>query len=174
MLSYVEHVHTVRPSSLLSTYLLVTLLFDAAHARTLWLRITNGADHVIAAISTATVAVKAVLVVLEAQRKRRLLRPEYRSYPPEATSGIYGRSFFLWLNSLIRLGFGRVLDIDELFSLDRHLQASHLNERFSLAWRSGGFAFSLYHPPHSASTFPASQSPFLPAGLPASRSRQIA
>jgi hypothetical protein len=82
---------------------------------------------------------KAILLVLEALRKRRLLRPKFQTSPPEATSGIYERSFFCWLNSLIRLGFGRVLDIEDLFTLDKHLFAAYLQARFRPAWDSGEF-----------------------------------
>lgn len=81
--------------------------------------------------------VKAVILVLEATEKRRLLRPQYRAYPPEATSSVFNRSFFWWLNPLFRLGFGRVLDVDDLFSLDKHLQASYCHKRFREVWTSG-------------------------------------
>ncbi|KAK0613977.1 ABC transporter [Immersiella caudata] len=127
--SYIEHRHTVRPSTLLGLFLFCTLLFDIAHTRTLWLRVGDWSSRVIAAVSTAAVAVKAVTLGLEAVEKRRLLRPEYRVSPPEATSGIYSRSFFLWLNPLFRSGFSRVLDIDDLFVLDKHLESSYLFSR---------------------------------------------
>lgn len=128
--SYVEHGHTVRPSTLLGLFLLCTLLFDVAHTRTLWLRAENWSNGVIAAVSTAAVAAKAVTLVIEAVGKRRLLAPAYRVYPPEATSGIYSRSFFLWLNSLFRSGFSRVLDIDDLFVLDKQLEAAYCHRLF--------------------------------------------
>jgi ATP-binding cassette subfamily C (CFTR/MRP) protein 1 len=131
--SYIEHRHTVRPSTLLSLFLFCTLLFDIAHTRTLWLRVGDWSSRVIAAVSTAAVAVKAGTLGLEAVEKRRLLRPEYRGCPPEATSGIYSRSFFLWLNPLFRSGFSRVLDIDDLFVLDKHLEASYCHRLFLAA-----------------------------------------
>ncbi|KAL2024878.1 hypothetical protein VTK56DRAFT_3577 [Thermocarpiscus australiensis] len=136
LLSYVEHGRAVQPSSLLNTYLLITLLFDIARARTLWLRATDGLNQIIAYVFSAAVAVKACVLVLEALEKRRLLRPEYRAYPPEATSSIFNRSSFWWLNPLFRLGFARVLDIDDLFVLDKHLQASYCHKLFLKAWKS--------------------------------------
>ncbi|KAK5651320.1 hypothetical protein OQA88_12616 [Cercophora sp. LCS_1] len=131
--SYIEHRHTVRPSTLLSLFLFCTLLFDIAHTRTLWLRAGDWSSRVIAAVSTAAVAVKTATLGLEAVDKRRLLRPEYRDYPLEATSGIYSRSFFLWLNPLFRSGFSRVLDIDDLFALDKQLEPSHCLRLFLAA-----------------------------------------
>ncbi|KAK4133595.1 P-loop containing nucleoside triphosphate hydrolase protein [Trichocladium antarcticum] len=130
ILSYVEHRRAVRPSSILNTYLFASLLCDIAHARTLWLRAADYLNHVIAYISVAAVVVKGVILVLEALDKRRFLRSGYQHYPPEATSSIYSRSFFWWLNPLFRLGYGRELVVDDLFVLDKHLQASYCYARF--------------------------------------------
>jgi hypothetical protein len=148
LVSYVEHTRAVRPSSLLNGYLLVTLLFDISHARTLWLRAADHLNqHIIPYICTAAVVVKLIVLVLEALHKRRWLRSEYRAYPPEATSSLYSRSFFWWLNPLFRQGYGRELEVDDLFVLDKHLQASYCYKRFSAAWNSGE-DFLLLHPHH--------------------------
>jgi hypothetical protein len=84
------------------------------------------------------VAAKACVLVLEGLEKRRLLRAEYRAYPPEATASIYNRSFFWWLNALFRKGFNHELDVDHLFALDKQLQASYCYKRLHAAWASGG------------------------------------
>jgi hypothetical protein len=139
LLSYAEHTRAVKPSSLINTYLLATLLFDITHARTLWLRAVDHVNHNIAYISTAAVVVKFVVLILEALDKRRSLRPEYQAYPPEATGSIYNRSFFWWLNPLFRQGFSRDLVVDDLFVLDKHLQASYCYPRFQAAWKSGEY-----------------------------------
>jgi hypothetical protein len=137
LFSYAEHTRAVRPSSIINTYLLATLLFDIAHARTLWLRAADHLNQTIAYICVAAVVVKSIVLVLEALDKRRSLRPEYRAYPPEATSSIYNRSFFWWLNPLFRQGYSRELDVDDLFVLDKHLGASYGYQRFHAAWSSG-------------------------------------
>ncbi|KAK4224363.1 hypothetical protein QBC38DRAFT_18446 [Podospora fimiseda] len=134
LLSYVEHSRNVRPSSLLNTYLFATLLFDIAHARTLWLRATDDLTSVIAYVSVTSVVAKGFVLILEALEKRRFLRPEYLVYGPEATASVYSRSFFWWLNPLFRLGFRRVLDVDDLFALDKHFQASYEHNRFRAVW----------------------------------------
>ena len=151
LLSYAEHTRAVKPSSLINTYLLATLLFDITHARTLWLRAADHVNHNIAYISTAAVVIKSVVLILEALDKRRSLRPEYQAYPPEATSSIYNRSFFWWLNPLFWQGFSRDLVVDDLFVLDKHLQASYCYARFQAAWKSreylvlSFFAFFSWH-----------------------------
>ncbi|KAK3322938.1 P-loop containing nucleoside triphosphate hydrolase protein [Apodospora peruviana] len=138
VLSYAEHWRSVRPSTLLCVFLFATLLFDITRTRSLWLRSLDplGLNDDIAYVSVASVIVKAAVLVLEALNKTRLLHQKYRAYPPEATSGIFNRSFFWWLNPLFRSGFGRVLGVDDLFTLDKHLQASYLHTRFRAAWSS--------------------------------------
>jgi hypothetical protein len=136
-LSYAEHTRAVRPASLLNTFLLVTVLFDIVHTRTLWLRAVDHLNQVIAYLATAAVVIKFITLVLEALDKRRLLRPEYRGYPPEATSNIYNRSFFWWLNPLFRQGYSHELVVDDLFVLDKHIRASYCYRRFQGAWSSG-------------------------------------
>ena len=139
ILSYAEHVKSVKPSSLLNGYLLVSLLCDVTRARTLWLR----NDDKIASDFTAAVAVKLVLLLLEAVEKRRILLPIYQSYPFEATSGILGRWFFCWLNPLFRRGLSRTLSLDDLYGLDKHLTSGFLDRVINSAWLKGSIAHSL-------------------------------
>ncbi|KAB5511355.1 P-loop containing nucleoside triphosphate hydrolase protein [Coniochaeta sp. 2T2.1] len=136
VLSYAEHVHAIRPSSLLGSYLFSTILFDIAHARTLWLRALNNTNHAIASLAVAAVVVKLGLIVLEAFEKRRLLSPQHRSCPPEAAASMYNRYFFWWLNPMFLNGFGRILEIDHLFQLDKKLAAARCHQSFKAAWRA--------------------------------------
>lgn len=137
MLSYVEHIRSVQPSLLLNVYFFFTLLFDVARSRTLWMRKTNETGDMIAIAFTSTVALKFVILIFEASEKRWMLRPQYKAYPPEATSGIINRSFFVWLNSLFWSGFGKLLAIDDLFSLDKHLVSDVIHDRMQTAWGLG-------------------------------------
>lgn len=133
-LSYVEHMRAVRPSLILSAFLLFTLLFDISHTRTLWLQQYN---HAIAIVSTVAVLVKFAILCLEAVQKRRMLRPDYQTYPPEAVSGIINRSFFWWLNKLFKRGYSKTLRLDDLFALDKHLLAEYLQQLLGSAWNKG-------------------------------------
>ena len=54
-----------------------------------------------------------MLLVTEAIEKRHILLREYQYMSPEATSGIYSRSFFFWLNQLMTTGFNRVLNNED-------------------------------------------------------------
>jgi ATP-binding cassette subfamily C (CFTR/MRP) protein 1 len=97
-LSHSEHIHSTRPSTIINAYLLLTLPFDVARARTLWL---GRATRPVAAAFTGTLGVKLIIIIAEAVEKRSILLDRYRSASPEATSGIYSRSFFWWLNKYV-------------------------------------------------------------------------
>ena len=133
-LSYAEHVNSVQPSTILNVYLFLSLLFDIARSRTLWLQHYN---NTLAALLTATIAIKIPILVLEAWNKRRILRPEYQVYPPEAISGIISRLFFWWQLPLFRQGYSETLTVNDLFPLDKHLSSSYLQTAMQLAWMKG-------------------------------------
>ena len=97
-LSHSEHNHSTRPSTIINAYLLLTLPFDVARARTLWL---GRATRAVAAAYTSTLGIKLIIIIAEAIEKRSILLDRYRSASPEATSGIYSRSFFWWLNKYV-------------------------------------------------------------------------
>ncbi|MCJ1309562.1 hypothetical protein MMC25_003222 [Agyrium rufum] len=130
-LSIFEHSRAVRPSSLLNVYLFGSLLFDITQARTLYLRKENGA---ILGIFTASIGIKAILLLLESRNKRSQLKPVFRAYPPEATSGIFNRSFFWWLNPLFLGGFRKILALEDLYHADPELLSEGLQDRMQIAW----------------------------------------
>ncbi len=133
LLSYAEHNKSVRPSLSLNGYLLLSLFCDAVRVRTLWLRSPDKN----ATNTTASLALKAVILVLEALEKRSILRPEFQQYPQEAISGFYSRSLFWWLNLLLRKGFRKTLTVNDLYSLDRHLGSKYLHILLQTSWLQG-------------------------------------
>ncbi|KXG45668.1 ABC transporter, integral membrane type 1 [Penicillium griseofulvum] len=134
LLSYAEHTRSVRPSFVLNSYLFCSLLFDAAHSRTLWLRSADSFNNILAIVATAAVGVKLVLFVLEAVEKRHILKSEYAGYPPEATAGFYNQAVFWWLNPLFKIGFTGILRVEDLSSLDKELSSERLLARFDEKW----------------------------------------
>lgn len=134
LLSYTEHSKSIRPSTLLSIYLVLSLVFDIARARTLWL--LQSKLNFIAAVFTASVAVKLFMLILEAREKRKWLKVDgtAREIGEEELSGIFGQGFFWWLNKLILLGSKKVLQIEDLYPLDRTLESDYLKNRFEQAW----------------------------------------
>ncbi|KAL8973607.1 MAG: hypothetical protein Q9197_002152 [Variospora fuerteventurae] len=131
ILSYAEHQRTIRPSLLLEAYLLLSSIFDAARVRTLWLQDN---DNPIAAITTAALAIKICLLAVEVVEKGTILLVGYTSQSPEAKSGLFGKSLFLWLNRLFRTGYRQSLSVEDLLPLDKHLTSDYLYNRLHQPW----------------------------------------
>lgn len=129
-LSHFEHRRSSRPSTLLSGYLLLSLLLDSAQLRTLYLL-----GHIpIAHVFSASWVVRLVMLVIESQDKTSCLKPEYQSLPPEARSGIINRSFLWWLNNLFAIGSKGVISENDLFELDPKLSADNVGRELREAW----------------------------------------
>lgn len=138
-LSYIEHSKSLKPSSILNTYILVSLVLDGAILRTVWL---SHLSAVISAVFTASFALKTAIVILEAQGKtRHLVDSDGRSLSPEETSGIYSRGLFWWLTPLLMTGFRRLLKPLDLFTLDESMSAAVLSERFWKHWNESSPAW---------------------------------
>ena len=126
-----EDERSVRPSLILNSYLLVSLVFDAVQARTLYLR---KADQAILGLFTASIGVKLVLLLLESRSKRGYLRPPYNGYSPEAMSGFFSKSFFWWLSPILAIGFRRVLTLDDLFKPDESMLSKLMSDKMQFSW----------------------------------------
>ncbi|KAK4444931.1 ABC multidrug transporter [Podospora aff. communis PSN243] len=133
-LIWAEDAKSVRPSSLISSYLFFTLLFDAAQAGTLWLRQSTATRNPLAAVLTAGITVKAVLLLVEAREKRGYLRKEYKHLPPESASGVINRSLLWWINRLFRKGLKELLTYEDLYVLDSGLTSARLSNGISQEW----------------------------------------
>jgi ATP-binding cassette subfamily C (CFTR/MRP) protein 1 len=136
-LSYVEHVYSYRPSTVLNLFLLFSVLFDATRTRTLWLQGYNRPAAITALISTV---VKVMMLSVEAIEKRGFLRPEYRELPSEVTSGVFSHWFFSWQLPLFRVGYSHDLKIESLFPLEKHFKSSYLQNMLQTAWAQGWFS----------------------------------
>lgn len=133
VLSFIDHSRNPRPSSLLTAYLCLTLLLDAAQARTLFLSSSGHLDRAYSGAFCASVAVKAGILVLEARHKARWVRwsDNEKEHSPEETSGVFSLGVFFWLNKLFLAGYHSILTIETLLPLDRSLDADALHEKFS-------------------------------------------
>jgi ATP-binding cassette, subfamily C (CFTR/MRP), member 1 len=133
-LSYLEHSKSLRPSALLNAYLFFTVLFDIVVVRTLWTTLYSSA---VRDLFTASFAIKAVILLLEAKEKRKYLNTS--NHPgPEETSGLYSESLLWWLNSIIRQGYRQVLKPMDLYPMNESMSSEVLNEQFWKQWNKGG------------------------------------
>lgn len=119
-LSYLEHYRSIRPSLILGTFLIFSILFDVAQARTLWLQFSATPCTI---IFTTGLALKAAITLFESGSKKNSLQAPYQAFSPESLVGIYNRSVFWWLNSLLWRGSHNVLRPEDLFPLDTELSS---------------------------------------------------
>lgn len=130
VLSSFEHVKSPKPSVVLNAYLFFTIILDLASARTYWMR--SGLDS-IAAVNTATLAVKAILFVLEESPKTL----DGSNPAREASAGIISRSLFWWLNRLLFNGSRDILDNEVLGPIDSKFDSEKLLKKLEAAWDKG-------------------------------------
>jgi hypothetical protein len=134
-LSFVEHRQSVRPSSLITLYLLFSVAFDAVQCRTLWLLPREQKLRTIASVLSVAIGFKLVLLFLEIAEKRSSLVHPWNRSPPESLSGAINRSFFWWLNALFRRGYKGVLSLELLWPADQ-MDPERLLERLKTAWKT--------------------------------------
>ena len=137
LVSYLEHVRSVRPSLLLGTCLPLSLLFDAAQCRTLWL-ISRGPISITFLIATL---VKTLMAFFEACPKPKQLDET----SPEVTAGVYSLRTFWWLRELFSLGYRKSLDPRDLYALEPDIRASENSPQLIIRWRQG-IEFMLFVP----------------------------
>lgn len=137
ILSDLEHRKSLRPSTLLNIYLFFSLLFDIVQTRTLWL--IDGFDRVATTFSVS-LTLKLALLIVEAIEKSAFFTGPYRSIPKEASSSVYNRSVFWWLNRLFLLGFREVLNPEDLDDLDSGLRSAALAAKARDEWANGMIA----------------------------------
>lgn len=130
-LSLVDHSKSARPSVLLSSYLFLTLLLDAAQARTLFLSSGGRPELTYSSIFSAALALKVGILLLEARRKSRWVSWDEKEHSPEETSGIFSLGVFFWLNNIFLEGYRKVLTIKDLYPLDSSLNSELLHQEFS-------------------------------------------
>lgn len=131
-LSALEHSKSLRPSFILQGYLLLTIIFDAALLRTLWL--VSSFDAGIRGIYTTILAIKFAILILEAKEKKDHNDFNYRDISPEEYSGLYNQGVLWWLNRLIWRGARHVLRPRDLYPLTHDMTAESLGPRFWSQW----------------------------------------
>lgn len=137
VLSAIEHSRSVRPSTLICVYLLVSILLDSVQVRTLFLRPYY--SPALAGMVAAAVGLKTILLSIETQHKGKYLR--FKQYPPEELSGVFARTIFSWLNQLFFRGFRKILTLDDLFPTDSELGSDLLLRALKFNWVKCSFPY---------------------------------
>lgn len=131
-LSSLEHTRSASPSDTISVFIFTSILLDVPQARTLWLRYHS--DTAVAATFTAGLAIKVILLFLEAQSKRPWLLPAYRINAPEALANIFNRTVLWWLGPLFLLAYRKTIRFEDLYAVDESLLSESVENRFVRNW----------------------------------------
>ena len=128
VLSHFEHIRSFRPSILLSVYFGLSTVFDGITSRTIWGLSDNIVYNTIFFIN---VGLRFCLFMAESLEKGSL--PEYAKEKPapETVGNVFTRSFFWWINPLLKLGFGHNLETKSLPVIDNELSST---ERYARVW----------------------------------------
>ncbi|VTT56482.1 unnamed protein product [Fusarium fujikuroi] len=126
-LSFVEHRNSRKPSKLIGTFLVITIILDIALVRTFWIR----SMHSIAGVFTASFVIKTILLILEETPKTLLSEKEKIQ---ETASGVVNRSFFWWLNGLFLQGHRTILETEDLQAIDSKFDTDHVSAPLEKQW----------------------------------------
>ncbi|KAM5384691.1 hypothetical protein ACJA88_002538 [Fusarium oxysporum] len=126
-LSFVEHRNSKKPSKLIGTFLVVTIILDIALVRTFWIR----SMRTIAAVFTASFVIKTILLILE-ETPKSLLNEKEKIH--ETSSGVVNRSFFWWLNGLFLQGHRTILETEDLQAIDSKFDTDHVSAPLEKQW----------------------------------------
>uniref|UniRef100_A0A0D2XKL9 Uncharacterized protein n=1 Tax=Fusarium oxysporum (strain Fo5176) TaxID=660025 RepID=A0A0D2XKL9_FUSOF len=126
-LSFVEHRNSKKPSKLIGTFLVITIILDIALVRTFWIR----SMRTTAAVFTASFVLKTILLILE-ETPKSLLNEKEKIH--ETSSGVVNRSFFWWLNGLFLQGHRTILETEDLQAIDSKFDTDHVSAPLEKQW----------------------------------------
>ncbi|KAH7141839.1 putative multidrug resistance-associated protein, partial [Dactylonectria macrodidyma] len=132
VLSHWEHRNAVRPSFLISAFLFLSSIMDAARARTQSL--IEG-QHVVASILITIVVAKLLLLLIETKGKTRILVPEYLETSSELRSSLFSRAFFIWLIPVLSAGFKGIISSADLPAVNEKLSSETLATMVESRWK---------------------------------------
>ncbi|KAK2738485.1 hypothetical protein FQN57_007000 [Myotisia sp. PD_48] len=134
VISYLEHVRSPRPSTLLCVYLGISVLLDIARVRTLFV---VSYSTVVAGVFLAAFIIKILILVSEIVEKRNLLGPDWKDASPEDTGGVFNRALFIWLNDVFQRGFRTLLTVNTLPPLDSDILSASKPSTLIQRWEKG-------------------------------------
>lgn len=95
-------------------------------------------DTPLAALFTACMVLKLVLVVLEETPKEPLLPTDEKAAILEERVGIINRSLFFWLNPFLKLGSNKKLTIEDIGPIHHKMGSGILLSQLDAAWSADG------------------------------------
>ncbi|KAJ5704274.1 multidrug resistance-associated protein [Penicillium malachiteum] len=130
--SFLSDQRAVNPSYLLTLYFSLGSILSIPRLRSLWL---IHSDTKCRSLWTAIFILTTLAAFAESVTKESILLQELRSKASkEELHGIWGRSLFLWINSVFKDGFRVTLQVDDLPDIDDKLCISVAGSKLLQAW----------------------------------------
>lgn len=131
-LSFLNHSRCQKPFDVLNIVLFLSVSRDIVQI--ILLHLTGLHRCQISTLNVTLITVKVVLLILELQSKRSILREPWRDLSFEETENFFSRAFFLWVNSLLQRGRNELFEVKDLPPLPRKLTSKLLRERMKQFW----------------------------------------
>lgn len=131
--SWVYHHRSEKPSTLLAIYLAALSLVTVPRVRTLWSTEDNAVPAV---LLTVTLLLTVCALVLESLGKSKSLRqPEkLAQWGPEPFIGFWALVSYAWVVGTCRLGYNKILTVDDLPTLDHRIASKSMETKLRKAW----------------------------------------
>lgn len=131
--SFMEDQRSVAPSDILVLFFSVTSLLNLPRLRSYWL-ISESSMISCRNLWTTICVVTIAIALAESITKTKLYRQQYKTTTKEISSGFWLRSLFIWLLPFLRVGFSKVLQLQDIPDVDVDLQGQTAKERLQVAW----------------------------------------
>ena len=131
VLSFLEHSRSVGPSTLLTSYLVISIISDMIQVGLLYVAWNLCKPW---GFPSAIFATRFVLLLMEGQPKRSILREPYDKLSPEETAGFFGVAFFWWVNTVLKVGYYEVLSLEDMPPLEKSLDVVKIREAMQRNW----------------------------------------
>ncbi|KAJ3498408.1 hypothetical protein NLG97_g1156 [Lecanicillium saksenae] len=131
---YIEHQRAIRASAYLGLHLAVGIVIGATRSRHYFLQPDMEIIGILAAVAASMRF--SLLILEELPKEMALTDAEADEMGREAMSGFWSRTCFLWLHSVILLGFRAILQIGDLGSIGSEFSSRQLYARFQAPWKS--------------------------------------
>ncbi|CAI7588489.1 unnamed protein product [Penicillium discolor] len=132
VLSYIHHCRSIRPSTLLTLFLSARSLLGIARVRTLWLTPDETTKAIVFTIGFIFTLIS---LVFESSEKESIVTPETeKPATPEPFSGFWKQASFAWLARTFRLGYSKVISVDDLPDLDPRLDTEVVAHKVQSVW----------------------------------------
>ncbi|RAL03019.1 P-loop containing nucleoside triphosphate hydrolase protein, partial [Aspergillus ibericus CBS 121593] len=126
-----NHARSVKPFDLLNAILAASIVLDVVQAS---LHLLGTHQCQVSSLNLATFLVKTVLLALELQSKRGILRESWRDLSFEETESTFSLALYWWVNALLRKGYSKLLDPGDLPPLPSRLSSKLLRARMKICW----------------------------------------